>query len=411
MPAWQTRSGRSKTSPYFAAFYPVKALVRQDDLPLQCSSMFIELVDHLKEQVHASAIGGMPPIMWFADNVLDFVTSPFTGLRTRSYWPELVASLLIALALFLHREPRASRTLGGFLRFCFPGAMWRHRSTWVDWQIIVMNQFFARSFNVTWRVSGALLAGMMLQGLIRAFGPSPQLLTWTPLTLVLYTILFGVADDLGYFIFHLASHRNRWLWAFHKVHHSAETLTVLANVRTHPVEYAVLGPVKAVTTAMVLAPALYLGTGQATMIDILGMNLMVVIWCVLGTQLHHSHIWLSWGPALEHVLISPALHQIHHSSAPRHWNRNMGANLAVWDWMCGTLYVPREREELTFGLGEGVAQPYPNGLVAYVRPFWEILPQRAQTAIRHSARRPLPSLQRLFADTEPAHPAANQPQR
>lgn len=197
------------------------------------------------------------------------------------------------------------------------------------------------------------------------------------------------------------------------MHHSAETLTVLANVRTHPFEYAITGLCKAVTTSIVLAPAIYLGTGQVTTVDILGMNLLAAIFCVLGTQLHHSHIWLSFGRVIEHVLISPAMHQIHHSSAPRHWNRNMGSNFAIWDWMFGTLYVPNGREELKLGLGEGVSQPYPNGLVAYALPFWEALPARAREAIKlHGGHALQPLLLRLAnfrtagavaARGEPAH--------
>jgi sterol desaturase/sphingolipid hydroxylase (fatty acid hydroxylase superfamily) len=382
--------------------------------------MFIELVQHLKALVHASIIGGMPWLEQFVNNLLDFLTSPFTGLNTRSYWPELVAGLLIASVVFVLQEQYASRGLRGFLKFCFPASMWRHRSTWVDWQIIVLNQFFARSFNVTWRISGALLAGALLGALTWAFGPSPHLLTWNPVTLVLYTVLLALADDFGYYIFHLASHRISWLWAFHKVHHSAETLTVLANVRTHPVEYAITGPCKALTTSLVLAPALYLGTGGASTVDILGMNLMAAFYCVLGTQLHHSHIWISWGRVLGHVLISPAQHQIHHSTAPRHWNRNMGGNFALWDWMFGTLYVPNGREELTFGLGVGVKQPYKNGLAAYLLPFWEILPGRRllpkQEAIRRQLLRLLRTPQRPFGDAAQGdsmagHPVASQPPR
>lgn len=145
--------------------------------------MFVQLVQSLQDQVHASAIGSMPWVAWFADNLIDLLTSPFTGLRTRSYWPELIASLLIAGLLFMLRVPRASRGLREFLKFCFPSSMWRHRSTWVDWQIIVLNQFFARSFNVTWRITGALLAGVLVTAMTRIFGPSPHLLTWTTTTL------------------------------------------------------------------------------------------------------------------------------------------------------------------------------------------------------------------------------------
>jgi sterol desaturase/sphingolipid hydroxylase (fatty acid hydroxylase superfamily) len=369
--------------------------------------MFTASVEHLQAAVHATILGKTPRIEWFIDRVIDFVTSPLTGLRTRSYWPELVAGLLIAFAVFLLRPQQGRRSPRSFWTFCFPAAMWRHRSTWIDWQIIVVNQFLARSFNLTWRINGALLAGFVVSALTAIFGPSPHLVAWSTTTLVLYTVLFGLADDFGYYLFHLASHRIPALWAFHKVHHSAETLTVLANVRAHPVEYAVLGPAKALTTSLVLGPALYLGTGEANLVDIMGMNLMAVLYCVLGTQLHHSHIWISWGRTVEHVLISPAMHQIHHSTAPRHWNRNMGGNFALWDWMFGTLYIPHGREDLRFGLGDGVPQPHPNVVAAYVLPFWEILPERLRQALRRRYERLSPLVPNAFDDI--AEPVAGRP--
>jgi hypothetical protein len=49
--------------------------------------------------------------------------------------------------------------------------------------------------------------------------------------------------------------------------------------------------------------------------------------------------------------MSPAHHQIHHSSDPIHFNKNLGSCLAVWDWLFGTLYVPgKAREKLSFGV-------------------------------------------------------------
>jgi len=344
--------------------------------------MFANLVQHWQDQLDVTVLGGTPWLRWFVDNLIDLLTSPLTGLRTRSYWPELLAALLIAAALFAIRIPRAERGLRNFLKFCFPASQWRHRSTWVDWQIIVLNQFFAKSFNLTWRFNTALVTTWVVAHMTRAFGPGPHLLVWNTPALVAYTILIAVADDFSYYVFHLASHRIPWFWAFHKVHHSAETLQVFANVRTHPMEYCIGGPIKAVIMPIILAPAIYFGTGNATTIQILGMDLTAVLWCVLGTQLHHSHVWLSWGRVLNHVLISPSMHQVHHSSAPRHWNRNLGANIALWDWIFGTIYVPHGYEELSFGLGAGQKQPYNNGLEAYFRPFWDITPNWGKAIVR-----------------------------
>ena len=38
------------------------------------------------------------------------------------------------------------------------------------------------------------------------------------------------------------------------------------------------------------------------------------------------------------------------STDERHIDRNFGSVLSIWDWACGTIYVPQGREELTFGL-------------------------------------------------------------
>lgn len=340
----------------------------------------IAYVERLKELLHATVVGQSPLLEQLLDSVLDFLTGPITGLRTRSYWPELVAALALAGLVFLLRERQAGQGVRGFLGYCFPRRMFLHRSTWVDCQLIVVNHFLASLFNLTWRFNTALFTTALLGGLGWVFGPPPQALAWTGTTLVLLTILFAMAEDFGYYVFHLAAHRIGWLWAFHKVHHSAETLTVFANVRVHPVELALTGPFKAVAGALVMAPALYLFAGNADFTTILGMNLMAAFFGLVGSQLHHSHIWISWGSALEHVLISPAQHQIHHSTAPRHWNRNLGGNFALWDWMFGTLYVPLGREDIRFGLGDGVVQPHPNVLAAYVVPFLELLPSRERLA-------------------------------
>jgi sterol desaturase/sphingolipid hydroxylase (fatty acid hydroxylase superfamily) len=53
---------------------------------------------------------------------------------------------------------------------------------------------------------------------------------------------------------------------------------------------------------------------------------------------------------LGRIVVSPAHHQVHHSANPKHFNKNFGSCLALWDWMFGTPYMPEKtREPLTFG--------------------------------------------------------------
>jgi sterol desaturase/sphingolipid hydroxylase (fatty acid hydroxylase superfamily) len=81
--------------------------------------------------------------------------------------------------------------------------------------------------------------------------------------------------------------------------------------------------------------------------------------------------------------VSPAHHQVHHSSNPKHFNKNFGSCLALWDWMFGTLYVPgKEREPLTFGFADQpdahtmkgeLVDPLINA-AGHLKPLWQRRP-------------------------------------
>ena len=78
-----------------------------------------------------------------------------------------------------------------------------------------------------------------------------------------------------------------------------------------------------------------------------------------AANLRHSHVWLSFGPVWEHIFISPAQHQVHHSIDKQHYNKNYGEVLAIWDWMFGTLYVPQTRAKIAFDLCDNEGNPLP----------------------------------------------------
>ena len=66
------------------------------------------------------------------------------------------------------------------------------------------------------------------------------------------------------------------------------------------------------------------------------------------------------------------------------FDRNFGSALAIWDWVFGTLYVPRGREELRFGLsaeeknhGDGVVSALVSPMIASLR---RLVPRRKTIA-------------------------------
>ena len=97
-----------------------------------------------------------------------------------------------------------------------------------------------------------------------------------------------------------------------------------------------------------------------------------MLWFVFlfaGYNLRHTHLWILWPKPLRYVISSPALHQIHHSTAEKHFDKNFARTFIFWDWLFGTLYLPTEREEITYGLGEEENRKYRSLKQIYLEPF------------------------------------------
>ncbi len=314
-----------------------------------------------------------PWLGWLFGRMLQFIDVSFIDPGGRFYWVTFVAAMVVlAIAYVLRPDWRARWGGEGFLRFCFPRGFFSHPSTRTDIQLNVVNFFVMPFVNIGWRYNAAYFSAIVLAGMVWLFGPGTPRLEWTTGTIFAFTILIAIANDFGYWVWHYLAHRVPFLWPIHKVHHSAEVMTPLVAGRVHPIENILLPIFRAAATALVLAPMLYFFVGEAPVMTLFGMNLVAAAFALAGDQLFHAHVPISWGRRLNHVFISPATHQIHHSVAPEHWNKNMGAFLAVWDWMFGTLYLPDSRQDLRYGAGERVPQPHTGLPTAYLRPLWEM---------------------------------------
>src|ERR1700742_67728 len=105
------------------------------------------------------------------------------------------------------------------------------------------------------------------------------------------------------------------------------------------------------------------GTSPLTIAD---SNVIVLAFFFLIGHLQHTHFWIAFTGLWGRIILSPAHHQIHHSTDPAHFNRNLGSFLAVWDWMFGTLHMPsKARQQLDFGVEpkEPAAHTVTGGLI------------------------------------------------
>ncbi|RFP87171.1 fatty acid hydroxylase family protein [Rhodobacteraceae bacterium 63075] len=253
----------------------------------------------------------------------------------------LLFSLPIAWVIYrVHR--RRGRASGGFWQWLIPRRIYLHRSHMLDLKLFVLGRLmvflglFAR-VSLTTAIAGAVAA--------QGFAPSG--LSLTPLVLAL--VLWLVTDMTSYWM-HRAYHELSLIWPLHAVHHSAEVLTPFSAYRQHPLALVLSSLVLSAVTG--LAQGLVIGSAapDTAILEIAGINAFLVLGTLAMANFHHSHIWVSFGPMLEHLLISPAQHQIHHSTRPEHFNKNYGQTLALWDWLFGTLYVIRGAEDVRFGL-------------------------------------------------------------
>lgn len=151
---------------------------------------------------------------------------------------------------------------------------------------------------------------------------------WTILALFL-----GV--EFCYYWFHRASHRVRWLWATHAVHHSATHFNLSAAIR--------LGWTGQLTGAFVFfLPLAWLGFPPLAIGGMIAAGLLYQFFL-------HTSLDVSLGP-LEWVLNTPRHHRVHHASNQRCLDRNYGSTLIIWDRLLGTFATAPATEPLRFGL-------------------------------------------------------------
>lgn len=171
-----------------------------------------------------------------------------------------------------------------------------------------------------------------------AAGQSFGLLHLVKLPLWLGVLLSLLALDLALYAQHRALH---WpgLWRLHRVHHLDPMLDVTSGVRFHPFE--------------AMASALY----KSLIVVLLGAPVVAValsaMLTLLASLFTHANLRLPQPleALLRRVLVTPALHRIHHSTLPHETRSNFGSVLWVWDHLFGSAKAQAAAgEALTLGV-------------------------------------------------------------
>lgn len=154
--------------------------------------------------------------------------------------------------------------------------------------------------------------------------------------------VFWIGGDFLTYWWHRLQHGNRFLWAFHSVHHSQEHMTLLTASRRHPLEN------------LSMDVLLYFGIFHFVLgIPTRGWLPLAALITSIGAI---QHAQLDWrlGP-LARVFVSPRFHSFHHSTDPRHAGANFGFLFSIWDHAFGTA-LREEPRPVRYGV-EGLQMP------------------------------------------------------
>lgn len=147
--------------------------------------------------------------------------------------------------------------------------------------------------------------------------------------------------DLSFYVFHHRfMHRWRFGWRFHQVHHTDLDLDVTSASRFHLGELLL----SMLYTALVVA---LFGPPLAGVVIYEGAKLA-------AAQFNHSNVRLPrrLERFLGFVLVTPAIHWLHHSVVPREANSNYANIFSCWDRLFGTYRGEANLAQLTLGLHE-----------------------------------------------------------
>lgn len=327
--------------------------------------------------------------MEFLENAL-VVVSDFADPHKRIFIGYLLLSVVMAVAWLMYRNRLGIRAA---LRKIFDRRVFFSDSAIADYKIFVINKIVMLLLSPVLVTQLAIAAafyywlqwtGLFTEGAL--VGTDPVVV------ITLYTITLFLVDDFSRFIVHRWMHKWPLLWAIHKTHHSATTMTPLTLYRIHPLEgilYGLRGTMAQGSTLPVFA--YFFGGSTVDIYTVLGVNATVFFVHVTGSNLRHSHISIHFWPWLERFLMSPAQHQLHHSVAHEHHDKNFGATLAIWDYMLGSLHLSVKDTELKFGLEDSEQSPHADLRGIYVQPVREvgsILKDSVMTVVRPARDKP-----------------------
>lgn len=172
----------------------------------------------------------------------------------------------------------------------------------------------------------------------RSFG----LLNWMNCPPLWHAAGAVLALDFWTYWWHRMNHRIPFLWRFHRAHHSDAQMDVTTASRFHTGEI------------------LFSNCLRIPLIGLLGIHLWELVLyetaLLAVIQFHHANIGLPrrLDQALRSLIVTPAMHKVHHSRWQPETDSNYSSLLSVWDRVFRSFRLRDDPRTIQFGLDEFV---------------------------------------------------------
>jgi sterol desaturase/sphingolipid hydroxylase (fatty acid hydroxylase superfamily) len=169
-----------------------------------------------------------------------------------------------------------------------------------------------------------------------------------------YILIDLLILDCWIYWWHRTNHALPMLWRFHEVHHLDETLDASSALRFHFGEVMLSSVVRAAVVVLLDIPFT-----SVALFEVL---------VAVSAIFQHSNLSLPRGleRALSRVIVTPAIHWVHHHAIRRDTDSNYSAILSLWDRIFGSMSKTQRTPGMAIGV-EGLRDK--PGLRLVVRPF------------------------------------------
>ena len=184
---------------------------------------------------------------------------------------------------------------------------------------------------------GSLVASALTAGAVLAIGLWARQFALFDISFSLWAwALAFILYDIAFYFAHRASHRIRWMWASHVIHHSSQHYNLSTALRQSWTGLISLG-------FIFFLPLFLLGFPPAMLFFVGSLNTIYQFW-IHTEAVRRMPVWF------ESVMNTPSHHRVHHATNPRYLDKNYAGVFIVWDRLFGTFVSERDEEAPRYGI-------------------------------------------------------------